>query len=81
MIKVRFRLVVVVSYRLLLTVGHCSEEVVKTSLTVVCKQISNHWIRKKTCKPIPIAITQSTVKPVYNGHPWDPKKVVIAHRW
>jgi hypothetical protein len=22
-----------------------------------------------------------TFKPVYNGHPWDPKKVAIVHRW
>ena len=23
----------------------------------------------------------STVKPVYNGHPWNPKKVAVAQRW
>jgi hypothetical protein len=23
----------------------------------------------------------STVKPVYNGHPWDPQKVAVVHRW
>jgi hypothetical protein len=23
----------------------------------------------------------STVKPVYNGHPWDPKKVAVVKRW
>jgi hypothetical protein len=22
-----------------------------------------------------------TVKPVYNGHPWDPKIVAVVHRW
>jgi hypothetical protein len=22
-----------------------------------------------------------TVKPVYNGHPWDPKKVVVVQSW
>ncbi len=22
-----------------------------------------------------------TVKPVYNGHPWDPKKVAVAQSW
>jgi hypothetical protein len=22
-----------------------------------------------------------TVKPVYNGHPWDPKKVAVVPRW
>jgi hypothetical protein len=24
---------------------------------------------------------QSTVKPVYNGHPWDPEIVAVLHRW
>ncbi len=24
---------------------------------------------------------QSTVKPVYNDHPWDQKKVVVVPRW
>jgi hypothetical protein len=24
---------------------------------------------------------QSTVKPVYNGHPWDPKKVAAVQSW
>ena len=23
----------------------------------------------------------NTAKPVYNGHPWDPKKVAVVHRW
>jgi hypothetical protein len=23
----------------------------------------------------------TTVKPVYNGHPWDPKKVAVVQRW
>jgi hypothetical protein len=23
----------------------------------------------------------NTVKPVYNGHPWDPQKVAVAQRW
>ncbi len=23
----------------------------------------------------------STVKPVYNGHPWDPKKVAVVQSW
>jgi hypothetical protein len=23
----------------------------------------------------------NTVKPVYNGHPWDPKIVAVVHRW
>jgi hypothetical protein len=23
----------------------------------------------------------STVKPVYNGHPWDPKKAAVVQRW
>ena len=23
----------------------------------------------------------STVKPVYNDHPWDPEKVVVVQRW
>jgi hypothetical protein len=22
-----------------------------------------------------------TVKPVYNGHPWDPKKAAVVQRW
>jgi hypothetical protein len=22
-----------------------------------------------------------TVKPAYNGHPWDPKIVAVVHRW
>ena len=26
-------------------------------------------------------IFQSTVKPVYKNHPWDPKKVAVVHRW
>ena len=29
--------------------------------------------------------TSSTVKPVYNGHPWDPKKMAVVqrlrHKW
>jgi hypothetical protein len=23
----------------------------------------------------------STVKPIYNGHPWDPKIAAVVHRW
>jgi hypothetical protein len=23
----------------------------------------------------------TTVKPVYNGHPWDQKKVAVVQRW
>jgi hypothetical protein len=25
-------------------------------------------------------LIKNTVKPVYNGHPWDPKKVAIVQR-
>ena len=24
---------------------------------------------------------KSTVKPVYNGHPWDPKKAAVVQSW
>jgi hypothetical protein len=28
-----------------------------------------------------LMIFANTVKPVYNGHPWDPKKVAVVQRW
>jgi hypothetical protein len=28
-----------------------------------------------------VEIFVSTVKPVYNGHPWDPKKVAFVQSW
>jgi hypothetical protein len=28
-----------------------------------------------------IDLFASTVKPVYNGHPWDLKIVAVVHRW
>ncbi len=26
-------------------------------------------------------LLQNTVKPVYNGHPWDPQKAAVVQRW
>jgi hypothetical protein len=32
-------------------------------------------------KMIKPSLPKLAVKPVYNNHPWDPKKVAVVHRW
>ena len=47
---------------------------------VLCS-IFYRGLRQQQFLYVKITIFGSTVKPVYNGHPWDPKKVAVVQSW
>ncbi len=42
---------------------------------------SNQKIKFEKLLVYPIYLLAHTVKPIYNSHRWDPKKVAVVQRW